>query len=273
MPRASRAAPLQPSFQRIDRGNAADRIVDDLRMQIIDGRLGRGTRLPTERQLAQAYGVSGATIREAVRGLATMRLVEVRHGSGAYVTADAQQLLAFSLAAMIRLEGIGPADVLGVLGVLNSYAAELAAQHATEDDIVRMTAALDAIDDARDATAFASGLKAFLTALAHAGRNPLVGVLSDFLASLQIGLAREMARGSMTTWRNTVSQLDADRRRLVNAIRRRNVEAARRAARAYHANSLKVVTALPEAQATRLSQGVLAGLLTGLTTGKSPEPK
>jgi GntR family transcriptional repressor for pyruvate dehydrogenase complex len=82
------SAPWQPTRQ-LTRGNAADQILEDLRGRILGGQLTRGTRLPTAKQLAEGYGVSGPTIREAIRGLTTAQLVEVRHGSGAYVTADA----------------------------------------------------------------------------------------------------------------------------------------------------------------------------------------
>src|SRR6266853_2308771 len=89
------------TYRPVERGRVAEQILDDLRNQILDGTLSRGTKLPTERELAEAYGVSGATMREAIRALAAMRLVEVRHGSGAYVTADSGQIIAMSLNSML----------------------------------------------------------------------------------------------------------------------------------------------------------------------------
>ena len=110
------------------RGRMAEQIIDDLRERILGGSLVRGAKLPTERELAQAYGVSGATVREAMRALAAAHMIEVRHGSGAYVTADAEQLIAQSLHSMIQIERIGARDILGVLAALNVYGAELAAR-------------------------------------------------------------------------------------------------------------------------------------------------
>ena len=98
------------------RGNAVGQILDDMRSQILSGRIPRGTKLPSEKHLADAYGVSGATVREALRGLATSELVEVRHGSGAYVTAQADRLLHASLQAVIQIERMGAGEVLDVLG-------------------------------------------------------------------------------------------------------------------------------------------------------------
>ncbi|MDB5875458.1 MAG: bacterial regulatory s, gntR family protein, partial [Ramlibacter sp.] len=100
----------------LERGNAVGQILEDLRNQILTGRIGRGTKLPSEKQLADAYGVSSATVREALRGLTTSELVEVRHGSGAFVTAQADRLLVASLQAVILIEKVSVGDGLDVLG-------------------------------------------------------------------------------------------------------------------------------------------------------------
>src|SRR5258708_3642721 len=81
----------------IERSRVADRITDDLRMQIARGDLPPGAKLPTERTLAQRYGVSSATIREAIRGLTTIGLLQTRHGSGSTVSADEHALIAIAL--------------------------------------------------------------------------------------------------------------------------------------------------------------------------------
>src|SRR6266849_5912050 len=53
---------------------------------LTSGELGPGDRLPTERALALALGVSRSTVREAIRGLEMMRVLQVRHGEGIFVT-------------------------------------------------------------------------------------------------------------------------------------------------------------------------------------------
>ncbi len=253
-------APAQ-SFRRVERGNAAEQVLHDLQGQILRGTLARGAKLPTEKRLAEAYGVSSATVREATRALVAMHLVEVRHGSGAYVIADAQQLIAMSLHSMIQIERVGVPDVLGVLGVLNAHAAELAARRASQTDVQAMRDALDRMASAESAQDVAAGLTDFLDRLAQASGNPLLAVLCRFLAGLQIGLAREIAKGSITRWRQTTGQLARERHKLVDAIAAHDVEAARQHARAYHERSMKVITALPEANAARLSTLAMDDLL------------
>ena len=87
----------QTSLERrseIERIRVADQIARAIKRDILKGSLRRGSKLPTERALAERFGVSGATIREAIRSLSTLGLVDVRHGSGAYVTADTVLLVA-----------------------------------------------------------------------------------------------------------------------------------------------------------------------------------
>jgi Bacterial regulatory proteins, gntR family len=108
------------SDRRIGRGRIADQIVDDLRERILSGELLDGSRLPAEREFAEQYGVSSATVREAVRVLATVGLVSVRHGSGSFVTAESDTMIGMSIASVVRLEGVGATELLGVLGSLTA---------------------------------------------------------------------------------------------------------------------------------------------------------
>jgi GntR family transcriptional regulator len=64
----------------------ADRLRDDLLEEISNSKLPPGAKLPTEGELAKHFGVSRATVREAVRGLVEAGYVTRRRGSGSYVT-------------------------------------------------------------------------------------------------------------------------------------------------------------------------------------------
>lgn len=199
--------------------------------------------------------------------MTTARLVEVRHGSGAYVTADANQLICVSLSSMMQLERVGFADVLGVLGVLNGYAAELAAAKSTQEDVDTLREALRHIDKGADAETIAAGLRGFVDALGKASGNVLLAVLCRFLAGVQIALAQELTRDSLDVWRKTTRSLAKDRLRVVDAIAAHDTEAAREAARLYGARSAKVIMSLPAALDTMLSDGAMTSLLNSLVQG------
>lgn len=226
-----------------DRGRVAVQILDDLRERILGGVLERGAKLPTERELAQAYGVSGASVREALRALSAMHMIEIRHGSGAYVTADAERLIAQSLQSMIQLERVEVHDTLGVLTVLNVYAAELAASRATAEDIEILRKALVQVDEAGTPEDAEAGLRAFLFGLATASHNPLLVAICKFLAGLQVSMARQIAGGSTQVWKRTVRRLSDERLQLVNAIASGDANTARTMAVAYHRRAVQVIAA------------------------------
>lgn len=248
----------------VSRGGAAEQICDDLRAQIISGALPRGARLPSEKQLAESYGVSGPTVREAIRALSSASLLEVRHGSGTYVTAQTDQIMASSLSLMIQLERIGIPQVLGVLGPLNGYAAELAAEGATQAQIDAMEHALQSIEDGTDPETIFAGLTAFVGTLADASNNQLLAGISKFLSGIQIGFTRELVGQTLESTRATVAQLAPERRALLNAIKAHKGKKARDAAIAYHEQAIEVITSLPQAQQARFTDPALSDFLASL---------
>jgi len=101
---------------------------------IRDERLSPGERLPSERALAESLEVSRATVREAIRSLAAMNILEVRHGSGTFVAAlDIDELLRPARVALGLTEQTLH-DLFEVRLLLEPSAAALAAHRATEEE-------------------------------------------------------------------------------------------------------------------------------------------
>src|ERR1700733_9227361 len=86
-------APAAPA-RGVSRATAADQIIEQLRTQILTGAVALGAKLPTERELGLEFGVSSPTIREALRALSSMGLIEARRGSGAYVAPNLGRIIA-----------------------------------------------------------------------------------------------------------------------------------------------------------------------------------
>jgi len=159
---------------------AADEIAEDLRSQILTGKLKHGVRLPSERDLAGHYQVSGPTIREALQGLSAMGLINVRHGSGTYVSALADTLVAKSLSMVIQLEGVSVVDAIGLLGALTSYAARLSIERATDDDIEALQSTIADLSAAPTVEHIIRFVKDFIIGLAACARDPLLLALVRF---------------------------------------------------------------------------------------------
>jgi GntR family transcriptional repressor for pyruvate dehydrogenase complex len=246
------------------RGNASERLLDDLRERILSGQIERGAKLPTEKELAAAYGVSGATVREAVRGLATAKLLEVRHGSGAYVTAHVDQLMGTSLRSIIQVERITMPHVLAVQAEVSTFAAELAATHASKADIAKMQRAQNDMQEAKTLEALSGALVRYQDALSQASGNPLLAALCHFLVGMQVGLATELSGGSYATRRRSVAKLADDRQALIDAVKSGDPQVAREAAHQYNSHAMTVLSALPDAGKNRVADPALSNLLASL---------
>ena len=84
-----------------------EQIAQAVRERIVKGEMAQGERLPNERELALAYGVSRNVVREAVRALVNDGLVEVRQGSGTFVANGTSSALGDSLGLALSLGGKG----------------------------------------------------------------------------------------------------------------------------------------------------------------------
>nr|WP_244645994.1 FadR/GntR family transcriptional regulator [Bradyrhizobium campsiandrae] len=116
-------------------------VADQLRSLIDSGEYAVGSRLPTERELAEQLKISRPTVREALIALEVEGRVRIRVGSGIYVTEPAEDTPVPS--AVVE----GPFELLRAREFLESAIAEQAARVATKDDITRIDAALVAMEN------------------------------------------------------------------------------------------------------------------------------
>ena len=110
MPGPGTTAGDVPARRPVTRATAADQIIEQLRTQILTGLLPVGAKLPTERELGLEFGVSSPTVREALRALSSMGLVEARQGSGAYVAPNLSRIMASAMGMLMQLENVELAD-------------------------------------------------------------------------------------------------------------------------------------------------------------------
>jgi DNA-binding FadR family transcriptional regulator len=120
--------------------SAADAVAEALREAIRGGRWLPGDRLPPERTLAANFDVSRSTVREALGALARMHIVDVRRGSGTYVTAPDPHLILDALAPVVDMSpDTTVLDVLVLRRIVEAEIAGLAAVRATEEDVRALT--------------------------------------------------------------------------------------------------------------------------------------
>src|ERR1044072_7630318 len=87
-----------------ERGSQTDVVVEGIKQMILDGRCVSGERLPIEAELAALLGVSRGSLREGVRALSAMGVLESRQGSGTYVTGLEPSTLMAPLSFIVELQ-------------------------------------------------------------------------------------------------------------------------------------------------------------------------
>lgn len=269
-PAAARSSADSTTRLAVRRRKVADQILFALRSDIVTGAMPRGVRLPAERELAERFGVSGPTVREAIRGLCALGLVEVRHRGGAYVAPDVDRIIANSLSSLVQLEGVGVQDLIRLLRVLNSYAARLAVQRATEGEVVALRAAAELTTTADSVAEVASTVSRFLTTFAEMAHDRLLAALTEFLVKLVVDLeVSSHAQESQDFWQRWSAAAGGARLAIAERLEERDGDGLVAAVVDYHdaaAARIQTIRALREAT---LSGPALAIRLEKLSTHAS----
>jgi GntR family transcriptional regulator, transcriptional repressor for pyruvate dehydrogenase complex len=118
------------AHRRLSSRRTAEIVADELRQQIIDGRLADGDLLPGQKQLVEHFSVSLVSVREALRILETEGLVSVRRGNrgGAVVHAPAKSSAAYMLGLVLQSDSVPVTDLRTALTELEPSCAALAAR-------------------------------------------------------------------------------------------------------------------------------------------------
>jgi GntR family transcriptional regulator, transcriptional repressor for pyruvate dehydrogenase complex len=158
-----------------------EQIAQLIRGRIVNGELTQGFRLPNERDLAAAYGVSRNVVREAVRALVKDGLIEVRQGSGTYVADGTSTALGDSLGLALSLGGSSGknlSNLIEIRTIIEPTVAGIAARRATKHDIAAMEAEIETMEGAfEDVDRFIAADHRFHVAVAKATQNHLVPMI------------------------------------------------------------------------------------------------
>ncbi len=213
------------------RRKLADHMVSEIRRLIAAGAFQRGSRLPTERELAERFDVGRSSVREAVRVLSHMGEVEVRHGEGTFVRPEppAEDL-------ETRLGRARLADLYEARQIIEVQTAALAAQRRSQRDVAAMRKTLKerrAAQQTGDARGYLLADFAFHTAIAKASKNvALFELYRSFVSVLVVAFD-----GSLGT-EELKADTDLFHERLCDAIEQRDAARAVRISRKHLSTSL-----------------------------------
>jgi len=164
--------------------SVTSKAIESIRAMIRSGELAAGERLPPEQELADRLGVSRGSLREAVRALSQINVLDVRRGDGTYVTSLApSELLSGMVFALELIQTKDLDEVVEVRQLLQPPAAALAAQRVTDEQLAQMHDVIEQLEHATDPDEIARLHDRFGSLVYDASGNE---TLSSVLRALQM---------------------------------------------------------------------------------------
>jgi GntR family transcriptional repressor for pyruvate dehydrogenase complex len=217
-------------FIAIERTVLSQEIAKRILTFIHGGQIQPGEKLPPERELANLLGVSRPSVREALRALQLMNIIEVRPGDGTYVSSLEPQKLAEPLEQILRLlQDVSYIEVLETRRILESAIAELAAERISEDYLERLTACIEKAEaTVEEPKAFSEADIELHSLIVESTNNPLLMSLYGSIAHLGIATRERTAN-----IRGVRERTLAYHKKIVQALRDRDPIQSREAMQAH----------------------------------------
>lgn len=137
-------------FSPIKNTKVYEQVIEQIKAMIEEGTLKKGDKLPSERSLVEQLQVSRTSIREALRALEVIGLIECRQGEGNYIKASFEDNLLEPLSIMFMLEGSNSQEIWELRKIMEVEAAGLAAKRITEKQLKELKELLFSFNDSDD---------------------------------------------------------------------------------------------------------------------------
>jgi DNA-binding FadR family transcriptional regulator len=212
------------SFEELTPVRFSEQIASRIEALVLSRALRPGDKLPSERELAESFGVSRPAVREALKLLKERGLVQARMGHGSFVAELGMDSVISSLSVASRLRNSTLGHLNEVRWNLEVHIAGLAAERATPEDLAKMETCLQAMEETiEDIPRFIREDMEFHAALAAATGNPIFLILSCSI----IDLVQNMRLMLTTPVETALGQ--TFHKRLLDCIRRKDPSGAREA--------------------------------------------
>lgn len=210
---------------------AYQEVLARIEQDLLDGLIDVGGRLPAERALSERYGVSRASVREAIKVLETMGVIRTNVGSGpdagAVVIADPAAPIGAALRWHLASRHLPVADLVGARVLIETWAVESAAgMHTTTGALAPARELLQAMDTpALSAEEFLELDTRFHVTLADVGGN---SVIAAIMAAMRSGIKAYVtsAVATLDDWPAMAERLRAEHRAVLSAVERGDGSAA-----------------------------------------------
>lgn len=193
---------LATAMSPIRNEGLTEHVIRELKRCILQRLVRPGERLPPERQLATLFDISRGSLRQALKALQVMGVLEIVHGSGTYLSEKAEAILRDPESLLVPLRGHSFAEMYEARRAMEAESAATAAVRASREDIVNMRREIRAMrSTARNVQRFVEHDRAFHRHIALASGNSVfiwfIDLLQNILAEGQVSHARTEQLGDV----------------------------------------------------------------------------
>ncbi|MBW8746256.1 MAG: FadR family transcriptional regulator [Acidobacteria bacterium] len=132
-----------------DKGDVTHLLILRFQQMLSDGLLSPGSKLPSERELAQHFGVARSSLRQALKVLEIMGVIQQKVGDGSYLNPDASSVLAVPMEFLFLLDDISWQELMEMRLIMEPALAARAAEHANSADIALLKQSLDDFENSK----------------------------------------------------------------------------------------------------------------------------
>ncbi|KOA21409.1 HTH-type transcriptional regulator LutR [Clostridium homopropionicum DSM 5847] len=161
-------------FTPIKNTKVYEQVIDQIKEMIKNGTLKKGDKLPSERDLVEQLGVSRASIREALRVLEIIGLLDCRQGEGNFIKHNFDNGLFEPLSVMFMLNESKPEEIFELRKVIEIETAALAAKRITEEELKELYKLIEEMKSSESEDDRTKIDKKFHYTIAYASRNFLI---------------------------------------------------------------------------------------------------
>lgn len=222
------------NLNRVSTLSLPDRLSIEIEKWIMNGDLEVGSKLPAERDLAEALGVSRASVRQGLRELEMRGFIDRRPGRGTIVLSPAGESTrtGATIAAALSTEGRNIVNVMELRAIIEPPIAAMTASRATARDLAQLSELLQRMSSDIPTETYSALDESFHQAIAQYSHNPLLSMLTKQIATL-VAPSRSANLQTKQRRKNSI----AEHERILRAISDRDPIAAAAAA-TEHVNSV-----------------------------------
>lgn len=211
-------------FTPIKNTKVYEQVIEQIEGMITNGILKKGDRLPSERELVEQLGISRASIREALRSLEIIGLIESKQGEGNFIRENFDNTLFEPLSIMFMLNDCKIEEIFELRKVIEIETAALAAKKITTEEINKLQMLVDNMKTSEDEDERVKDDAKFHYTIAKASGNFLILSILNTVSSLMDSFIKDARKNIINN--QLKDSIDNEHEEILNALKTHNPDKA-----------------------------------------------